>query len=213
MTTKEPTARRGPGRPTTPLLSREAIVAAALALIDDGAPLTMRSLARHLGVNAASLYNHTTGIDDVIDGIREGIAAELAAGFGSVAEGWEVGLRTIATAYRDALLAHPHVVPVLAARPVLDPLTLDLYELAASELVRAGWSEADAVAVIWTVESLVLGSALLATGPSRTLPPPDPDAAPDRHPTYRAGEAGAEHHFALALDALVAGLRQDRPSR
>ena len=49
-------------RPRTPLLSRERIRDAALALIDrDGlAELSMRKLAQELGVRAASLYSRAS---------------------------------------------------------------------------------------------------------------------------------------------------------
>mgnify|MGYP002143534774 CR=1 FL=1 len=59
------------GRPRVPLLSRDRIRDAALALIDsDGlAGLSMRKLAAELGVQAASLYKHYATKDGVLDDI------------------------------------------------------------------------------------------------------------------------------------------------
>jgi AcrR family transcriptional regulator len=61
--TEDPTRRRTP-------LSRERVLRAAIALADErGAQeLTMRKLAKELGVEAMSLYNHVANKDDLLDG-------------------------------------------------------------------------------------------------------------------------------------------------
>ena len=68
------------GRPSRALLSREAIARAALEVVDESGAdgLTMRALAHRLGVKAASLYNHVTGKDELLDALA-GDAPEHAA--------------------------------------------------------------------------------------------------------------------------------------
>ncbi|MCG6492904.1 TetR/AcrR family transcriptional regulator C-terminal domain-containing protein [Kitasatospora sp. A2-31] len=70
------------GRPSRPLLSRESIARAALDTVDEqGADgLTMRAVADRLGVKAASLYNHVSGKDELIDALAELVNAEIDLG-------------------------------------------------------------------------------------------------------------------------------------
>ncbi|NKE63928.1 helix-turn-helix transcriptional regulator, partial [Lentzea sp. PSKA42] len=67
------------GRPRTPLLSRESIVAATLRVIDEEgvAAVGMRSVARALGVDAKSLYNHVDGKDGLLDAVAEQLLGGL----------------------------------------------------------------------------------------------------------------------------------------
>jgi AcrR family transcriptional regulator len=60
-------------------LSRERVLEAALRLADEGGieSLTMRKLARELGVEAMSLYNHVANKDEIVDGIVDLVIAEF----------------------------------------------------------------------------------------------------------------------------------------
>src|SRR5438309_8181043 len=72
------TSRESPmARPRTPLLSREGIVAAALALVDaEGLDaLSTRRLAAELGVSGPSLYNHVATKDELIDAVVDSVVA------------------------------------------------------------------------------------------------------------------------------------------
>ena len=59
------------GRPTTPALSPQRIVAEATALIDEEglAALTTRRLAARLGIKGPSIYNHFATMDAVADAV------------------------------------------------------------------------------------------------------------------------------------------------
>ena len=52
---------------------------AAIELADERGieSLTMRELGRRLGVEAASLYNHVDGKDDVLDGMTDLVVGEI----------------------------------------------------------------------------------------------------------------------------------------
>ncbi|MBS2538899.1 TetR/AcrR family transcriptional regulator C-terminal domain-containing protein [Catenulispora sp. NF23] len=66
-------------RPRTPLLSRDGIVAAALALVDaEGLEaLSTRRLAAELGVSGPSLYNHVATKDELIDAVVDCVVAAV----------------------------------------------------------------------------------------------------------------------------------------
>ena len=74
-------------------LSRERVLRAAMALADErgiGA-LTMRELAGRLGIEAASLYNHVSGKDDLLTGMTDLVIAEID--LPSEGTGWREAMR------------------------------------------------------------------------------------------------------------------------
>jgi len=66
-------------RPRNPLLNRERIVGAALALVDaEGlAALSTRRLAAELGVSGPSLYNHFATKDALLDAVVDHVVGEV----------------------------------------------------------------------------------------------------------------------------------------
>src|ERR1700745_1684655 len=98
-TTTKPAKRRTP-------LGRERVLRAAVALADErGAEeLTMRKLAKELGVEAMSLYNHVANKTDLLDGMVDLVFAEIAP---PAATGdWKAELRKRAISTRAALNRH-----------------------------------------------------------------------------------------------------------
>ena len=87
-------------------LSRERVLAAAVALADaDGIEaLSMRKLAKELGVEAMSLYNHVANKEDVLDGIVEVALAEIVLPTRNT--DWKTGVRGIAISAHETLLRH-----------------------------------------------------------------------------------------------------------
>ena len=81
-------------RPRTPLLSRDGIVAAALALVDaEGLEaLSTRRLAAELGVSGPSLYNHVATKDELIDAVVDSVVARVdVSAFGGLGGGGVAG--------------------------------------------------------------------------------------------------------------------------
>ena len=68
---------RSPGRPRK--LERDSIVDAAIALVDEQGPdsLSMRALAKQLGVNHATLFNYFDSADEVQAAAIERLYAEI----------------------------------------------------------------------------------------------------------------------------------------
>jgi AcrR family transcriptional regulator len=88
-------------------LSRERVLSAAITLADEAGieSLSMRKLAQELGVEAMSLYNHVANKDDLLDGIVEVVAGEMAGASGGA--DWKAAVRKSAISAHETLLRHP----------------------------------------------------------------------------------------------------------
>ena len=66
-----PTRAGKTGVPARERLTRDRVVAAALRIMDDEGldAVTMRRIAREVGVEAMSLYHHVRDKDDLLDGV------------------------------------------------------------------------------------------------------------------------------------------------
>src|SRR5947209_18215892 len=98
-----------------PALDQSQIVQAALVLLDevgfDG--LTMRNLAKKLGVQAASLYWHVRSKQDLLSLLAEEICAPMREPDRTLS--WQKQLEAMANEYRGVLLAHSKTARVLAS--------------------------------------------------------------------------------------------------
>ncbi len=94
------------------------MVSAALTLIDrDGiAELGMRPLARQLGVDAKSLYNHVRDKDDLLDAVTEHLLGTIVVHAPSGDLGTD--LTAVVRAVRAAAQAHPRAAPLVLTRQV-----------------------------------------------------------------------------------------------
>ncbi|MBK9029997.1 MAG: TetR/AcrR family transcriptional regulator C-terminal domain-containing protein [Myxococcales bacterium] len=143
-----------------PPLTREAILDAAVALLDqDGLPgLSMRRLGAALGVEAMSLYHHVPSKAALLDGIHERILLALPPP--PRARTWQAFARHQAHALHAALRAHPHAVPLFATRPAATPAATARLERYLAVLVEAGFAPVDALSVIQLLAQLVVGHAM-----------------------------------------------------
>jgi AcrR family transcriptional regulator len=100
-----------------PTLSRERAIATALGILDAEGPeaVTMRRVAREMGVPLMSLYRHVRSKDD----LEAAIVEALISGVRPASEdpSWDASLRAWATAYRGMVMRHPNAAPLLASRP------------------------------------------------------------------------------------------------
>lgn len=197
-------------RPRSPLLSKERIRDAALAMIDDDglAALTMRRLAQRLGVQASSLYSHYPTKDEVLDAIANAIVADVdTSGF---RDGWRQGLLTWARSYRDALSAHPGAVPLIAAGTGNREQFLAMANAVHGGLVGAGWPPRRATEISGAIKYLVIGAA---STPFASGFADDTQVYLDRYPhLHQAHRLRADAHridhdsFTLGLHSLIDGL-------
>lgn len=146
-------------------LSRERIVRAALALVDEGGPeaLSMRRLGAVLGVEAMSLYKHVAGKDAILDGIRALLIEDFAARLPAGAVGdWRADLAAFARAYRAVGRDHPRAFPLLAQGPGRAYVAgAGVAEETIARLTAAGLDREAAILAQRTIVRFVLGAGLI----------------------------------------------------
>lgn len=220
MTGRDPSA----SSPTTrERLTRERVVAAALAVVDrDGLErLTMRALGRELGVDPMAAYHHVPNKAAILQGVVEAILGEIPLPDPAIDISWPDVVRLIGRSYRQALLAHPNALPVASTQPPLTPAGLGLIETAMALLVRRGLAPLEALGAINGCAALVIGSALAEAGVTPGSEPIEQSAietvyaelSPEEFPILSGimAAAGAEQfdsdrQFEDLLDAYVQGL-------
>jgi AcrR family transcriptional regulator len=146
---------------TTPPLTRERIVAAALTLIDrDGLDaVTMRRIADELGVQAPSLYNHMRSKEALLDAVAASVIEQVDASAFERLD-WRAALETWAWSYYEALVAHPNLVPHLAAAFGRTDAALARANQVFAGLLRAGWTRSRATRIAAATRYAVYGAAL-----------------------------------------------------
>ncbi len=159
-----PVSRRG--------LSRDTIVDAAIALVDDDglADLTMRHVANRLEVEAMSLYRYVPSREALLDAMVEAVVDGLYADpevYLAPRHGWEDYLSRLAFGVRRIAMDHPRLFPLVATRPpaapwVRPPLrSLRWMDSFLSGLVDSGFDDDAAAAVYRAFTSFLLGHLLL----------------------------------------------------
>lgn len=106
-------------------LSRDAVVAAALALVDAEGPaaLTLAAVAARTGVATPSLYKHVGSLTE----LRNLLAVRLLDEFTAAATAAVLGLsgdaalETLMRAYHRYAVTHPHRYALLPQKPDPDP--------------------------------------------------------------------------------------------
>ncbi|MDH6213708.1 TetR/AcrR family transcriptional regulator [Streptomyces pseudovenezuelae] len=152
MTDRPDIPRSRRERPAKPALSREGIVAAAVAVLRaEGLPkVTMRRLAQELDTGPASLYVYVRNTAE----LHAAVLDELLGTIGPVpAEGtWRERLERVLTAYTAMLFEHPSLArSALTARPS-GPHYLTLIETLLTLLDEGGVPPAQAA---WGVDMLL----------------------------------------------------------
>ena len=141
-------------------VNRERTLEVALAVADGEGieAVTMRRLARELGVEAASLYHHVNGKDQILDGLVEVVSAEIELPKPSA--DWREAVSRRAYHTRAGLLRHPWAVSLMASRTSPGPATLGLLEAGIRCFREGGFSVPMAAHAISTVDSYVHGFVL-----------------------------------------------------
>lgn len=172
-------------------MSRQAVLDAALTVIDeDGVDaVTMRTVARRLGVDAKSLYNYVDGKDGLLDGVADMIMSSIRIPkpTGDV----RTDLFALALAFREATLAHPRAASVVLTRRVESLSTLAPLEAVLSIAISAGATPEWAVHTLRTVMAFITGTLLREAGAGQSFdvgPFGDPD---ERRRTLEAANAPA----------------------
>lgn len=152
-------------------ISRDSIVAAALAIVDEEGldALVVRNIAKRLGVQSGALYHHITDMDDIkAEVVWE--ATKVVIGLPQGEMPWQEAAKLHVTAFRDALLRHPNVLPLLVGATGQRIWVRRLYtgfgkylETFLANLAGDGITGANALTVLEALESFTIGAATVAT--------------------------------------------------
>jgi AcrR family transcriptional regulator len=117
------------------------VLAAAVELADSGGieALSMRRLARELGVEAMSLYNHVANKDAILDGITDLVTGEIE--LPPVAGDWKAAMRRSAISAKDVFLRHRWASGLMTSRQSGGPASLRRAEWTLATLRDAGFSK------------------------------------------------------------------------
>ncbi len=201
------------GRPSTPLLSKDAIAMAALRLVDRTGEFTIAQVADALGVRPSSLYNHLSSKGEIVEAMRslvfrEGGVEACRGRRGRCPGPWDQTVRSRLHRYRECFAAHQRLIPLVTAYTVSSPEVMGMYDELAETLRATGVPDGQLLDVITMCDSIVLGAAL-------DLAAPDEGWAVDqaRSPALIAaiqqagsGRQRSDRAFELALDILIAGI-------
>jgi AcrR family transcriptional regulator len=121
------------------------VVEGALALADaEGLEaVTIRRLAKELGVTPMALYWHVGSKDELLDGMAARLFEEVDPSVDAAAS-WQEQLRALLGSMLDALRAHPAAAILLATRTASSEGSLNATEVALDILRRGGFSPAEA---------------------------------------------------------------------
>jgi AcrR family transcriptional regulator len=189
-------------------LSRERVLRAAIALADERGvhELTMRKLAKELGVEAMSLYNHVANKNDLLDGMIDLVFGEIEA---PAADGdWKAELRKRAVSTREALLRHRWAVGEMEGRTSHGPSNLRVHDAVLGCLRAAGFSVEMTVSAMSVQDAYIYGFALQQTDMSSQTP--DDFAAEAQRQMVDYAEALADYpHLVEVVGGHVAKVGYD----
>lgn len=139
-------------------VTREAVIDGALELVDaEGLDaLSMPRLARHLGTGVMTLYGHVANKADLIDALAERVLAELEP-VDDKGGKWDRKLAEQMRGLRRAVLRHPALSSVLAARRVATPSVFRNQEAVLGMLRSAGFEPREAVQTYFATLTYTLG--------------------------------------------------------
>jgi TetR/AcrR family transcriptional regulator, tetracycline repressor protein len=211
--------------PNRVTLTPQTVVEGALALADaEGLEaVTIRRLAKGLGVTPMALYWHFRNKDELLAGMAARIFEEIDLSVDESAR-WQEQLRALLGSMLAVLRAHPSTAILLSTRTVSSEGSLRATEVALDILRRGGFSPAEATQIarhaVSTITNLVSGEpGVVVREESGEMIDARRRArlfleslSPERYP--RLVEAAAplsegvdpDAYFAFGLDLLLAGI-------
>jgi len=146
---------------TPPALSKERIVAAALAVLDEGGldGLTLRAVATRLGVQAPALYWHVKNKQDLLDEMGTSLWRSIYSVIGALPDDtpWNEGMAAFATELRRTLLAHRDGAKVFSGTYLTDASILQQQEEPLARMIAEGFTLTDALRISALVYNFTVG--------------------------------------------------------
>ncbi len=147
-----------------PRLSRERVLTGAMAVADAGGieALTIRTLAKSLGVKPMSVYHYVANKDEILDGIVDLVFSEIEL----PAQGgeWRAEIQRRAHSARRVLAKHPWAIGLMESRTSPGPATLRHHDAVIATLRDAGLSPELTAHAYALLDSYTYGFALQEVG-------------------------------------------------
>jgi AcrR family transcriptional regulator len=199
-------------------LTRDAIVAAAIAVADDDGldAVSIRRVAGELGVRPMSLYTHIASKEDLLDLMVNEVIGEVLVPEPLPGQ-WRDVVREIAVRSHDAFVAHPWTLQAFSQRPRFGPNALRHAEQSIAAIAALGLDERTAATLLAIVDEYALGHAMraLITPSEQELRDTfaetlrnTPDLSEFPHLAAAGATAPREDAFEIGLDALLEGLER-----
>ncbi|MBS1678153.1 MAG: TetR/AcrR family transcriptional regulator C-terminal domain-containing protein [Actinobacteria bacterium] len=137
---------------------RAEIVAAAVRIADAEGfeAVSMRRLADELGVATMTPYTHVESKDELIDLMRDAVAAEMILPE-PIPDDWREALRAIAHRTKDAFEAHPWSLDITSRRPRARINRLRHVEQSVGIMVRLEVAPRTGRAILMSLDDYVIG--------------------------------------------------------
>ncbi len=205
-------------------LTKDKIIQAAMKIMDEEGldAVTMRRVAREVGVEAMSLYNHVRDKEDLLDGVCSCVMRDFQLPEDQA--DLYASARDIAHEWRRILKSHPNVMSLFAERqkPLSDPKALIPIEIALEILGRLGLNQLDTVKAFHVFGGYIMGFVMMEVGQmfgSSAFRGDTPSARElarslpvDEFPALAASlaimaDCDPDEQFDFGLDLLLAGLQ------
>ena len=146
--------------PVRPALRRDRVVEAASRVADSGGltSVSMRNVAKELGVEAMSLYHHIAGKDALLDALADRIFAAIE--LPDVDDPWRPAMTARAASARAVLSAHPWGLGLIESRRNPGSALLRHHDAVLGCLRRGGFSVALAAHAFSVIDAYVHGFVL-----------------------------------------------------
>jgi AcrR family transcriptional regulator len=143
-------------------LSREQIGAAALKIADaDGFDeLSMRRIARELGVGTMSLYHYVRSKDELLSLMWDAVGRELIVPDDELSGNWRNALSVIARATRTAFKNHPWIFEAMGEPAQSGPSGLKHFEQSLTAVSELKVPRRERLELVALVDDYVFGFAL-----------------------------------------------------
>lgn len=152
------------GREARPRLSRDRVLRGAVSVADAGGieGLTIRSLAKSLGVKPMAVYYYVANKDEILDGIVDLVFSEIE--LPEVGGDWRTEMCRRAHSARRVLRAHPWAIGLMESRTSPGPATLRHHDVVIATLRAAGFSHQLTAHAYAALDSYTYGFALQEAG-------------------------------------------------
>jgi AcrR family transcriptional regulator len=142
------------------------VIEAALRVMDEEGleAVSMRRVAREVGVEAMSLYHHVEDKEDLLDGICEHIMAGFE--FPDLGDDWVENCKRGARAWRRLLQAHPAVMRLFAEQrgPIRSIDSMRPTEFALKILRSCGLTDRDTAQAFHAFGGYIQGFVMMELG-------------------------------------------------